>query len=103
MIQGLVAYGWTYEELSRCQSRFMITLCKYVDPERLTCGEIQRLKPKDAIDLQNQRYEGNHADIENSVSKRRKRSHIESDNQTQFVSINKSTLSQMSMTEDGKR
>jgi len=41
LLHGLVAYGWTYKELSECRSDLITQLVKYVDPEQLAHGQVQ--------------------------------------------------------------
>jgi len=43
IVNGLVAYGWTYEELSKCRSNLMTQLFQYVDREQLAHGQIRVL------------------------------------------------------------
>jgi hypothetical protein len=41
LLHGLVAYGWTYKELSECRSDLITQLVKYVDPEQLAHSQVQ--------------------------------------------------------------
>jgi hypothetical protein len=41
ILNGLVAYGWTYKELSECRSDLITQLVKYVDLEQLAHGQVQ--------------------------------------------------------------
>jgi len=43
ILNGLVAYGWTYDELSKCRGDLMIQLFRYVDREQLAHGQVQTL------------------------------------------------------------
>ena len=43
---GLVAYGWTYDELSKSQGDLMTHLFKYVDRGQLAYGRISTIKSK---------------------------------------------------------
>lgn len=43
IVEGLVAYGWTYEELSKCRSSLMEQVFLYVDQEQLARGQVQSL------------------------------------------------------------
>lgn len=48
LLHGLVAYGWTYKELSECRSDLITQLVKNVDSEQLAHGQVQasaRLSP----------------------------------------------------------
>jgi len=44
IIDGLIAYGWTYEELSQCQSGLVMDLSRYIDRQQLAIGRVLRLK-----------------------------------------------------------
>ena len=41
ILDGLVAYGWTYDELSKCRGDLMTQLFRYVDREQLAHGHVQ--------------------------------------------------------------
>ncbi len=41
LLHGLVAYDWTYKELSECRSDLITQLVKYVDPKQLAHGQVQ--------------------------------------------------------------
>ncbi|KAI9793952.1 MAG: hypothetical protein M1835_006935 [Candelina submexicana] len=41
ILDGLRAYGWTYEELSKCQGDLMTQLFRYVDQKQLAHGHVQ--------------------------------------------------------------
>ncbi len=41
MLNGLVVYGWTYDELFKCRSDLMTQLFRYVDREQLAHGQVQ--------------------------------------------------------------
>lgn len=43
VLKGLVAYGWTYEELGQCRGDLMTQLFQHVDREQLASGQIQAL------------------------------------------------------------
>lgn len=40
IISGLLAYGWTYTELSHCRSELMMVLGRYIDREQLLLGNV---------------------------------------------------------------
>lgn len=44
IIRGLIAYGWTYPWLARCECELMTCLGKFVDIKRLEHGEIRALE-----------------------------------------------------------
>jgi len=43
ILNGLVAYGWTYDELSKCWGDLMTQLFRYVDREQLAHGQVQTI------------------------------------------------------------
>ncbi|MCJ1386321.1 hypothetical protein MMC17_009447 [Xylographa soralifera] len=47
IVSGLVAYGWTYGELFRCQTELMTVLSKYINRKRLASGEVLGLEQQD--------------------------------------------------------
>ncbi len=46
ILDGLVAYGWTYVELSKCRGDLMTQLFRYVDREQLAHGKVQTFAPE---------------------------------------------------------